>query len=73
MINQLKLARQQKNQRALEINNRNLNQTHDIKIAESLSPITKKLDEANDSTKKLSEVKMESNSENEKNSRDSSC
>ena len=44
-----KLAEQQKNQRALKIKNRILKQTHDNKIAESLSPITKKLDE---STKK---------------------
>ena len=39
-----KLAEQQKNQRALKIKNRNLKQTHDVKIAESLSPITKKLE-----------------------------
>ena len=40
-----KLAEQQKEQRALKIKNRNLKQTHDFKLAESLSPITKKLDE----------------------------
>ena len=45
-----KLAYQQKNQRALKIKNRILKQTHDIKLAESLSPITKKLDEVNKST-----------------------
>ena len=39
------LAQQQKNERALKIKNRILKQTHDIKLAESLSPITKKLDE----------------------------
>ena len=38
-----KLAQQQKEQRALKINNRILKQTHDIKLAESLSPITKKI------------------------------
>ena len=38
-----KLAEQLKNQRALKIKNRILKQTHDIKLAESLSPITKKL------------------------------
>ena len=41
-----KLADQQKEQRALKIKNRILRQTHDVKLAESLSPITKKLDEA---------------------------
>ena len=40
-----KLAEQQKEQRAPKIKNRILEQTHDIKLAESLSPITKKLDE----------------------------
>ena len=40
-----KLAEQQKEQRALKIKNRILKQTHDIKLAESLSPIAKKLDE----------------------------
>ena len=45
-----KLADQQKEQRALKIKNRILKQTHDIKLAESLSPITKKLDEVNKST-----------------------
>ena len=59
-----KLADQQKNQRTEKIKNRILKQTHDIKLAESLSPITKKLDEVNKSTKKISEVIRESNSEN---------
>ena len=45
-----KLADQQKNERAFKIKNRILKQTHDIKLAESLSPITKKLDEVNKST-----------------------
>ena len=40
MINLRKLAAQQKEQRALKIKNRILKQTHDIKLAESLSPIT---------------------------------
>ena len=62
-----KLADQQKNQRALKIKNRILRQTHDAKLAESLSPITKKLDEVNKSTKNISEVIKESNSENENN------
>ena len=59
-----KLAEQQKNQRALKVKNRILNQTHDIKLAESLSPIIKKLEE---SIKKTSEVINPSNSENENN------
>ena len=48
-----KLAEQQKNARALKIKNRILKQTHDIKLAESLSPITKRLDEVNESTRQL--------------------
>ena len=47
LINLRKLAEQQKNQRALKIKNRILKQTHDIKLAESLSPIPKKLSEVN--------------------------
>ena len=47
-----KLAQQQKNQRALKIKNRILKQTHDVKLAESLSPITKKLDEVGEIVKK---------------------
>ena len=39
-----KLAQQQKEQRALKIRNKTLKQTHDKKLAESLSPITKRLD-----------------------------
>ena len=67
LINPRKLAEQQKQQRALKIKNRTLKQTHDVKLAESLSPITKKLDEVNRSTKKISEVIKESNSGNENN------
>ena len=52
-----KLAEQQKNERALKIRNRILKQTHDIKLAESLSPITKKLDESGN---KLGDVIKES-------------
>ena len=49
MDNLRKLADQQKNERAMKIKNRILKQTHDIKLAESLSPITKKLDEVSKS------------------------
>ena len=62
-----KLAQQQKEQRALKIKNRILKETHDIKLAESLSPITKKLDKINKSTKKIRKVINPSNSENENN------
>ena len=58
-----KLANQQKEQRAFEIKSRILKQTHDVKLAESLSPITKKLDTINESTKKISDVIKDSNSE----------
>ena len=52
-----KLAERQKNQRAEKIKNRILKQTHDVKLAESLSPITTKLDETSE---KLSDVNKES-------------
>ena len=55
-----KLAIQQKNERALKIKNRILKQTHDKKIAESLSPITEpiteRLDKFNESTQELGEI-----------------
>ena len=58
-----KLAEQQKNQRAEKIKNRILKQTHDIKLAESLSPITTKLDNINENTKKVGDIILkESNS-----------
>ena len=58
MINLRNLEQQQKEQRALKIRNRILKQTHDKKLAESLSPITDKLD---DTSKKLGEVIKENN------------
>ena len=61
MINLRKLAEQQKNQQALKIKNRILRQTHDIKLPESLSPITKRLDEVKETTQKLGDVNKESN------------
>ena len=57
-----KLAEQQKNERALKIKNRILKQTHDVKLAKNLSPITKKLDTINESTKEIGEVIKETNS-----------
>ena len=47
LINLRKLAFQQKEERAVKIKNRVLKQTHDEKLAQSLSPITKELDEVN--------------------------
>ena len=46
------LAEQQKYQRAEKNKNRSLKRTHDIELAESLSPLTKKL-EGIKSTKEL--------------------
>ena len=63
LVNLRKLAQQQKNQRAEKIKNRILKETHDVKLAESLSPITKKLEEVNKSTKNLENVIKESNSD----------
>ena len=57
LINLRKLAEQQRKQRAEKIKNRMLEQTHDVNLAESLSPITKKLDET---SKKLGDVIKES-------------
>ena len=56
LINLRILAEQQKEQRALKIKNRILNQTHDVKLAETLSPITKKLDEVKKSTQEVGEI-----------------
>ena len=68
LINLRKLAQQQKEQQALKIKNRILKETHDNKLAESLSPLTKKLDKIKMSTKKkIRKVIKTSNSENENN------
>ena len=53
MINLVKLAEQQKNQRAEKCINRILKQTHDVIPAETFKPRTKKLKELKKSTKKL--------------------
>ena len=52
LINLPKLAEQQKNQRAEKIKKIILKPTHDVKLAELLSPITKKLEGVTKSTKK---------------------
>ena len=56
LINLHKLAQQQKEERALKTKNRILKQTHDIKSAESLSPITKKSDEVKETSENLGEI-----------------
>ena len=63
IFNLRKLAHQHKNQRAFKIKNRILKKTHDIKLAESLPPITKKLDVNNESTKHLVEIVKKSDVE----------
>ena len=63
LINLRKLSEQQKNQQALKIKNRNLKQTHDIRLAESLSPITKKLHEGKETKQKLGDIIKESKPE----------
>ena len=50
LINLSKLAEQRKNKRAYIFKNRIVNQTHDIKLAETSSPITKKLSEVFETT-----------------------
>ena len=60
LISLRKLAEQQENQRAEKIENRILKKTHDIKLAESLSPITKKLEDVNKSTQELGEIDKKS-------------
>ena len=57
LINLHNLAEPQKEQRALKSKNRIIKQTHDVKLAETLSNITKKLEDVNksisESTKQL--------------------
>ena len=47
------LVEKQNNQRALENKNKSSKQTQDIKLAENFSPITRKLEEINEFTKKI--------------------
>ena len=56
-----KLDEQQKEQRALKMKNRILGQSHDFKLAESLSPITDKLDEVKESTQEVGEIIKKNN------------
>ena len=60
LINLRKLAEQLKNQRAEKIKIRILKQSHDINLAESLSPNTKKIEDVNKSTQELRDVSKKS-------------
>ena len=62
LINLRKLGNQQKNPRAEKIKFKILKQAHNIKLAESLSPITKKLDNINENAKKVVDIIKQSNS-----------
>ena len=61
LIRLRKLAQQQKEERALKIKNRILEQTHNVKLVECLSRITKKLDKVKESTRELRQVVKETN------------
>ena len=67
LIDLRKLPEQKASNRAEKIKNIILKQKHDVKLAKSLSPITKKLDKVNKFTKKLGDVIKKSNCENENN------
>ena len=56
LINLSILTEQRKNQRALKIENRNSKQTHDKKLAEIFTAITRRLEKLHESTQKLGEV-----------------
>ena len=56
LINLRKLAEQQKEQRAPKIKIKTLKQTHDVKLADSLSPIIKKIDEVKETTQVSGDV-----------------
>ena len=56
LFNLRNLAEDQKNQRALKSKNGILKQTHGNKLAENVSPTTKKIDEVNESAKQLGEI-----------------
>ena len=63
LINLGKISEQQRNQRAPKIKNRFLKQTHDIRLAENISPIAKKLEGVKESTPNLGDVIKESQRE----------
>ena len=57
------LAEQRKEQRALKTKYRSLKETHEVKLAKSLSPMTKKLDVIKEATKHFGELVKKSNVE----------
>ena len=59
-----KLDEQQKEQRALKIKNKVLKETHDIKLAEYLSPNTDKLDKVGEIIKETNTPKPDTLFEN---------
>ena len=61
LINVRKLGEQPKNQRAEKIKNKISKQIHDNKLAESLSPITGKLDEVKETTQEVGEIIKQNN------------
>ena len=65
MINLAESPEQRKNQRAKKTENRFLKQTHDVKLAESLFPLTKILEMVDKSAEKLRKGFKKSASQNE--------
>ena len=63
MTNLCKIAEQQKKQRAHNIENRILKETQDRKLAESVSPISRKYSEVNETIKNLGEMVKKSDVE----------
>ena len=63
LINLRKLAEQQKNRQAENLKCKISKQTHHVKLAEVLSPITKKFDEVRATIQKLGDVIKGSNYE----------
>ena len=56
MINLVKLAEQQKKQRAEKFKYRILKQTHNVQLAETFKPITNEKTDLDDSTNKITQV-----------------
>ena len=65
MIKLAKLAEQQKTERIVKIKIRDLEQTPKKKTSETFEPLTKKLEEVDESTENIEEVMKKSDSEDE--------
>ena len=63
LITLRKIAEQQKNHRAVGIQNRILKRAHDIKLSESLTPLTKNLDKVKETTERIGDVIKDSQQE----------